>query len=41
MAYPRLGDLLVSSGVISQEQLGQALARQEGDKKAAGRGAHR
>ena len=27
MAYPRLGDLLVSSGVISQEQLGQALAR--------------
>ena len=27
MAHPQLGDLLVSSGVISQEQLGQALAR--------------
>ena len=33
MAYPRLGDLLVSSGVISQEQLGRALARQKETKK--------
>ena len=36
MAYPRLGDLLVSSGVISQEQLGQALARQKETKKRLG-----
>ena len=36
MAYPRLGDLLVSSGVISQEQLGQALARQMESKKRLG-----
>ena len=36
MAHPRLGDLLVSSGVISQEQLGQALARQKETKKRLG-----
>ena len=36
MAYPRLGDLLVSSGVISQEQLGRALARQKETKKRLG-----
>ena len=36
MAYPRLGDPLVSSGVISQEQLGQALARQKETKKRLG-----
>ena len=36
MAYPPLGDLLVSSGVISQEQLGQALARQKETKKRLG-----
>ena len=36
MAYPRLGELLVSSGVISQEQLGQALARQKETKKRLG-----
>ena len=36
MAYPRLGDLLVSSGVISQEQLGQALARQKETKRRLG-----
>lgn len=36
MAHPQLGDLLVSSGVISQEQLGQALARQKETKKRLG-----
>ena len=36
MAYPRLGDLLVSSGVITQDQLGQALARQKETKKRLG-----
>ena len=36
MAQPRLGDLLVSSGVISQDQLGQALARQKETKKRLG-----
>ena len=36
MAHPQLGDLLVSSGVIAQEQLGQALARQKETKKRLG-----
>lgn len=36
MAYMRLGDLLVASGVISQEQLGQALELQKETRERLG-----
>lgn len=36
MVYKRLGDLLVSVGLISEEQLGQALALQKQSKKRLG-----
>lgn len=32
MAYMRLGDLLVSSGIITGEQLEQALPREDGQR---------
>ena len=34
MAYMRLGDLLVSSGVITNEQLEKALEMQKEDRKS-------
>ena len=36
MAYMRLGDLLVSTGAISREQLEQALELQKGTKQRLG-----
>ena len=36
MAYKRLGDLLVSAGLITEEQLGQALQLQKQSKKRLG-----
>ena len=36
MAYKRLGDLLISAGLITDEQLGQALALQKTSKKRLG-----
>ena len=36
MAYMRLGDLLISTGAISREQLEQALELQKGTKQRLG-----
>lgn len=36
MAYLRLGDLLLNAGLITQEQLEEALGRQKGSKKRLG-----
>ena len=36
MAYKRLGDLLISAGLISDEQLGKALELQKTSKKRLG-----